>query len=84
VIGFHGCVKLIDKVGHPAFTIHYNGCERQGEERMGEQLGVILQSDIPAFVKELGCAVSESGTDFEGWKLAHPDGVKEIAAKYIG
>jgi ferredoxin-nitrite reductase len=83
VIGFHGCVKMIDKVGHPAFTIHYNGCERQGEERMGEQLGVILQSDIPAFVKELGCAIRESGMDFEGWKLAHPDGVKEVAAKYI-
>jgi ferredoxin-nitrite reductase len=45
---------------------------------------VILQSDIPAFVKELGCAVRESGTDFEGWMMAHPDGVKEIAAKYIG
>jgi ferredoxin-nitrite reductase len=84
VIGFHGCVKMIDKVGYPAFTLHYNGCEQQGHERMGEQLGVLLQSDIPSFVKDLGNAVRESGTDFAGWMLAHPDGVKEIAARYIG
>ncbi|MGN0371310.1 MAG: nitrite/sulfite reductase [Enterocloster sp.] len=83
IIGFHGGVKLIDKVAVPAFTLHYNGCDKQGSERMGENLGVILQKDIPEFMRTLGKAVTESGMDFEGWMEKHPEGVKEIAGAFL-
>ena len=60
MIGFHGGVKLIDKVPHPAFTLHVNGCDKQGLERMGTQLGVILQSKIPAFLLDLAQAAADA------------------------
>lgn len=83
VLGFHGCVKVIDKVANPAFTLHYNGCQLQGRERMGEQLGVMLQTQIPEFLRALGRKVQEAGMDFEAWNQANPDGVRELAKEYL-
>jgi len=83
VIGFHGGVKLVDKVAQPAFTLHYGGCDRQGSERMGEQLGVMLQSRIPEFLRALGRMVKESGMDFEAWREERPEAVKELAKDYL-
>ena len=84
VIGFHGCVKMINKVGQPAFTLHYGGCDRQGEERMGEKLGVILQVDIPTLLCEVGHAVENSGCgSFAKWAEAEPEAFRSIAARYL-
>lgn len=83
-IGFHGGVKTVDKVAKPAFTLHYNGCEIQGRERMGEKLGVILEEQIPEFLRRLGRAVQESGLGFEEWEQKHPEGVKKLAEEFVG
>lgn len=83
IIGFHGGVKMIDKAANPAFTLHYNGCQLQGSERMGEQLGVMLQAQIPEFLRALGRKVQAEGMDFEAWNAAHPEGVKELAEAYL-
>ena len=82
-IGFHGGVKMIDKVAKPAFTLHLGGCDLQGKERMGEQSGVMLQEQIPAFLVELGRRVEASGLDYAHWVKDHEDEVKEIAGKYL-
>lgn len=82
-IGFHGGVKMIDKVPHPAFTLHLNGCDHQGHERMGEQVGVMLQEQIPAFLVELGKTVESSGMAYDQWIQDHKEDVKEIAGKYL-
>lgn len=82
-IGFHGGVKMIDKVAHSAFTLHVNGCDHQGQERMGEQLGMILQENIPAFLVELGKTVEASGMEYREWIREHGDDLKEIAGKYL-
>ena len=83
VIGFHGGVKVIDKVSYPGYTLHFNGCDRQGEERMGEELGFILEEEVPQFLVKLGQSVEEEQTTFDQWLLKHPEGVKEVAAAYL-
>ena len=82
-LGFHGGVKVIEKVPMPAFTLHYNGCDVQGREKLGEKLGVMLELKIPDFLKLLGQTVRESGMRFEEWSRNNPDGVKKIAAPFI-
>lgn len=74
---------MIDKVPHPAFTLHFGGCDLQGHERMGEQVGVMLQEQIPAFLVELGKAVENSGMNYQEWIEGHEEDAKEIAKKYL-
>lgn len=83
ILGFHGGVKVIDKVAKPAFTLHFGGCDLQDKERMGDQLGVMLEENIPSFLRTLGQAVAASGKDFEGWLSENPEGVRELAAGYL-
>jgi ferredoxin-nitrite reductase len=83
IIGFHGGVKMIEKTARPAFTLHAGGCDLAGKERMGEQLGVILEENIPDFLRSLGRTVSENGGNFEEWLKKHPDGIREAAAGYL-
>ena len=82
-LGFHGGVKRVNNVVEPAFTFHVNGSEREGEERFGDQWGVILQKDLPAFFVELGQAVQKEGITFDVWSVKNPDGLREIAGKYF-
>ena len=82
-IGFHGSMKVIDKVAHSAFVLHINGSDLQGKEKMGEEVGIILEEDIPQFLVKLGQAVESEELDFSQWNLKHPEGIKEIAKEYI-
>ena len=74
---------MIDKVPVPAFTLHVNGCAKEGEERFGDSWGVMLEEDIPAFLKEVGEAVSAERTTFDRWFTGHRDQLKGIADKYL-
>lgn len=82
-LGFRGAAKMIDKKPHSAYALFVNGNERQGRERMGEELGVILEEQIPDFLVELGKAVAESGSDYYTWNSKDENAVKAIADKYI-
>lgn len=66
VIGFRGGAKTIDKVLKPAFNLYINGSDIQGQERMGEEVGTLLEEQIPDFLCALGHAVSDSE-----WILTH-------------
>ena len=81
-MGFRGAMKRVDGKPQSAFMLFLGGCDRQGEEAMGKELGTILETEIPAFVVELGKTVAESGMDFAAWNRANPDGVAQIAAPY--
>lgn len=83
-IGFRGAAKMVDKKPQSAFLLYINGEERQGQETMGKEVGTILESQIPAFLVELGRTVAESGKDFTAWKAANPEGIETIAAPYVG
>ena len=82
-IGFHGSMKVIDKVAHPAFVLHINGSDYQGKEVMGEEVGTILEEDIPKFLVKLGHTVESEGLDYAQWNAKHPEGIKEIAKEYL-
>lgn len=82
-LGFHGGVKRVNNVVEPAFTFHVNGSDREGKERFGEQWGIILQKDLPAFFVELGQAVQGENTVFDVWFEKNPEELRRIAGKYF-
>ena len=82
-IGFRGASKLVDGKPQSAFTLFVGGCDRQGCEAMGRELGAILESEIPAFLVELGRTVAASGKDFAAWRKTDPNGIDRIAAPYL-
>lgn len=83
VIGFRGSVKVIDKKPHSTFVLYVNGCEFQGKETMGRELGMILEEKIPDFLVELGKTVADSGKDFNTWNSDNSNGIEQIAEKYL-
>ena len=83
VIGFRGGAKTIDKVLKPAFNLYINGSDIQGQERMGEEVGTLLEEQIPDFLCALGHAVNDSGMDFDTWFAKNPEGIKAIAASFL-
>ena len=50
---------------------------------MGEELGTILESQIPEFLVMLGKTVAETSLSFTQWNLENPDGVRKAAASFI-
>lgn len=82
-LGFRGGVKLVDKKPLPAFVLYVNGCERQGQESMGEEIGLILETDIPSFLVELGEEIVRSGGDFDAWIQKDSQGIARVAASYL-
>lgn len=82
-IGFRGASKLVDGKPQSAFTLFVGGCDRQGSEAMGRELGAILESEIPAFLVELGKTVAASGKNFAAWRESDPEGIDRIASPYL-
>ena len=82
-LGFRGGVKMVDKKPLPAFVLYLNGCDRQGGERMGRELGTILEEDVPLFLTELGKNVGNTGMEFGQWMETHEEEIEKIAEKYL-
>lgn len=82
-LGFRGSFLLVDKNPEPAFVLYVNGCEIQGQERFGHEVGTMLEEKIPAFLVEMGQTVADSGMDFADWLRENPDGVDYLAKKYL-
>lgn len=82
-IGFRGAVKSIDKKPIPAFVLYVNGCERQGKEAFGYELGTVLEEKIPELLVKLGKTVAQSGMDYDTWNRGNPEGLAFVAAEYL-
>lgn len=83
VLGFRGAAKKVNDKTESAFLLYLNGCEEQGKEKMGEELGTILESQIPEFLAALGKTVADASLSFTQWNLENPDGVRTVAAPFI-
>lgn len=83
-IGFRGGVKRVDGKPQPAFILYVNGCEQQGKEAMGREVGAILENRIPEFLIKIGKTVAESGLPFDAWKAKYPEKFDQIAAEFAG
>ena len=73
----------MDGKPHSAFALTMKGSETQGKENLGEVLGIMLESDIPTFIVELGKTVAESGLEFHAWLAEHEEDFRALAGKYI-
>lgn len=78
-IGFRGAIKNRQS----AFMLYYGGCSVEGSEAMGRELGTILETEIPAFLVELGKVVAASGKNYTTWNAENPGKFEEIAAPYL-
>ena len=83
VMGFRGAAKKVNGKAESAFLLFLNGCDIQGKEKMGEELGTILESQIPEFLAALGKTVADASLSFTQWNLENPDGVRTVAAPFI-
>lgn len=83
VIGLRGGKKKSEEGMKDAFAIYDNGCETEGEERFGEELGVMFAEQIPEFFTELGHAVQSEGLTYMEFREKHPEKIKEIADQYV-
>lgn len=82
-MGFRGGMKKVNGNPEPAFVLSVNGLEGQNNAQFGEQIGTILETEIPNFMRDLGAAIQESGLKFDEWYLENEDKFKEIAAPYV-
>ena len=82
-IGFRGGMKKVDGKPASAFVLSVDGCELQGKESLGRELGAILDADVPKFLVEIGQKVAASGMDFDTWYAKNADTFAAIAQTYI-
>ena len=82
-LGFRGASKSVNGKAEPAFAFYVNGQDTQGEERFGEEWGVMLATDIPKFFVKLGTVISEEKVSYEQWYKKNMDTLKNIAEPYL-
>ena len=82
-MGFRGGMRKVDGKPESAFVLSVNGLEGQHDAQFGEQIGTILETEIPKFMEELGKEIQESGLKFDEWYSENEDKFKEIAAPYV-
>lgn len=82
-LGFRGASKSVNGKAEPAFAFYVNGQDTQGEERFGEEWGVMLATDIPKFFVELGTVISEEKVSYEQWYKKNMDTLKNIVEPYL-
>ncbi|BBF43842.1 ferredoxin--sulfite reductase [Lachnospiraceae bacterium KM106-2] len=83
VIGFRGAAKPSPEGPKVAFALFENGCDDQGKEHFGEDVGIMVLEDIPKFLIDLGETVTAANTTFYEWVKTHHDDFLAIAKKYI-
>ncbi len=82
-LGFRGAVKFVDKKPFPGFLLFEYGDERQNQERFGQEVGTLLEEDVPNFLIDLGRMVEASGKSFDEYLRENPDAIKQAAKPYI-
>ena len=78
-MGFRGAVKERQS----AWLLTINGCELQGKEVFGQEVGVIFETEVPDFLVALGRTVVDSGMSFADWLKANPEGIQKAAEPFI-
>lgn len=81
-LGFRGGVKQTPDGPKPAFAVYEKGCDILGQEAFGEDLGVMAEDDIPAFLVDLGRAIAADGSVYEEWTAKNREKFLEIVEKY--
>ncbi|MDE6625560.1 MAG: nitrite/sulfite reductase [Lachnospiraceae bacterium] len=83
ILGFRGGKKQTSEGLRDAFAVYENGTERIADERFGNELGVMLEEDIPDFLVELGRAVAEKNMLFDEFHEKYHEDFLGIIQKYV-
>jgi len=83
LLGFRGGMKQTPEGPRPAFAVYENGCELEGKERFGNELGVMLETSIPEFLAELGNTVAGKNMTYVEFREKYPDEIARVAQKYL-
>ena len=82
-IGLRGGKKPTEDGPKDAFAVFVDGCDLQGNEQMGQEIGVMLMDKIPEFFVKLGHAVEAAGMNYEAFAKTHGNQIIEIAKEFI-
>lgn len=81
-LGFRGAVKQSPDGPKPAYALFFGGSEALGNERLGTELCVMREENIPKFLVALGSRVQDSHMTFSGWIQTNYDVFSELAQVY--
>ena len=81
-MGFMGAGKNVDGKPQSAFKMFLGGSDAFGKAVFGEPVAVILESELPAMLVELGRAAAAAGQSWSEFKAAHEAEILAIIAKY--
>ncbi len=82
-LGFRGGTKQTPDGPKPAFAVYEMGCAVRGKENFGTELGVMLESEIPQFLAELGREISKRGMEYQEFVEKEHEEFLKIAKKYL-
>lgn len=80
-IGLRGGMKQSPDGPKPAFALFAKGCDRQGEERMGDELGVLIVDEIPEFFVTLGKRISSENMTYDEFIKKYPDELQKLVSE---
>lgn len=69
--------------GQPAYVVNVNGSHLLGRERIGTDIGIVTEEDMPAFFETIGKAVQASGLKYREWYNEDPARILEICKEYL-
>lgn len=81
-LGFRGGVKQTPEGPRPAFAVFESGCELQGQEAFGTDLGVMLETEIPNFLVELGKEITSRNMTYDRFVTECRNDFLEIVKRY--
>lgn len=82
-LGFRGSMKRTEDGPKPAFAFFEGGCDLEGHERLGNELGEMEIHKIPLFLVALGKLISEEGTTYDQWIINNHDRLVSLAQQYM-
>lgn len=82
-LGFRGGMKQTKDGPKPAFAVYEMGCAVRGKENFGTELGVMLESEIPEFLVELGKEISARGMEYQEFVEKEHGEFLKIVGKYL-
>lgn len=69
--------------GEASFVVSVNGSHVRGKERIGDVVGSVKESEVPAFFEAIGKAVQSEGTTFREWYGGDPERIKAAGGRYL-
>lgn len=82
-LGFRGGVKQTPDGPKPAFAVYEGGSDCLGQEQFGQELGVMAEDEIPAFLVELGRTITADRDVYETWIQKNREKFLDLVKKYI-